>query len=84
VPEYDNEMKGVLFPNEKRSNDRAPNATGTIQIKGVTYKLAGWTKEAKNSGKKFMSITAEEQDTDGVNQDRKAPAPPPDNSGIPF
>jgi uncharacterized protein (DUF736 family) len=83
VPEYDNEMKGVLFPNEKRSSDKAPNATGTVQIKGVTYKLAAWTKESK-AGKRFMSLTVQEQDTDGVNQDRPAPAQRPPDSDIPF
>lgn len=54
---YDNEMRGVLFRNKKRDNDRAPQATGRIQINGVVYWLSAWT--ATKDGDKYQQLRAE-------------------------
>ena len=42
---YDDNNKGVLFANRKKtpgSNPKLPDYTGKIKIDGVEYKLAGW------------------------------------------
>lgn len=57
--EYDDEMRGVLFKNDQKGNDKAPWYKGKIQINGVEYQLAAWLREAKSSGNKFLSISAE-------------------------
>lgn len=56
--QYDEEMRFVLFQNEKKQ-ENSPSMTGTIQINGVKYKLAAWTKFAQSSGKKFLSGTVQ-------------------------
>jgi hypothetical protein len=56
--EYDNEMRGVLFPQEPET-DKHPNMTGTVQVNGVKYRLAGWTRESK-AGKKYVSLAVSE------------------------
>jgi hypothetical protein len=59
--EYSNENTGVLFRDEKRTNDRAPEYTGKwTDENGKEWRLAAWVKEGKN-GKKFFSLKAEEQ-----------------------
>ena len=36
----DNEMKGVLFKNDKGDNEKRPDIKGELTIEGVTYQLA--------------------------------------------
>ena len=66
--QYDNELRGVLFVNEKKNPDdpdcKLPNLTGHIEIKGVKYSLSGWTRGYEKDGeqKKLVSITATHPD----------------------
>lgn len=52
---YDNVNRGVLFRDEKRTNERAPEYTGTINVAGKDFRLSAWVKESK-AGKKFLSL----------------------------
>ena len=52
---FDNTNKGVLFKDEKRTNERAPEYTGTINVRGMDYKISAWIKESK-AGKRFLSL----------------------------
>lgn len=52
---YDKTNRGVLFKDEKRTNERAPEYTGTINFLGKDYKLSAWIRESK-TGKKFFSL----------------------------
>jgi hypothetical protein len=45
--EFDNEMRGCLFKNDKKGNPKAPDVTGPARIKGIDYRVAGWVD---NSG----------------------------------
>lgn len=56
---YDNTNRGVLFINDKKGKDKAPDRTGTINVNGVDYKLAGWLKEGKNGP--FLSLSVSEK-----------------------
>lgn len=55
MTQYDNELRGSLFKNDKEGNEARPDYTGTCQIGGVEYRMAAWLKEAA-SGKKYMSF----------------------------
>lgn len=50
---YDNEMRFVLFRNDKNGNDKRPDYRGTAQVGGVEYKLSAWIKESAKG--KFVS-----------------------------
>ena len=56
MPEYDNTNRGVLFRDEKRSNEKAPEYTGTINVDGVEKRLAAWIK-VSSKGTKFFSLS---------------------------
>jgi hypothetical protein len=56
-PRRDDNMTGALFRSDKR-HPKAPDRWGFITINGVKYKLSGWLKVAKGSGKEFLSLTA--------------------------
>jgi uncharacterized protein (DUF736 family) len=52
---YDNEKRGVLFRNEKKS-EKHPDYSGSATIEGVEYFMDAWLKESE-SGRKFMSFS---------------------------
>ena len=45
---------GVLFRNDKRENEKAPNYKGNITVNGQDFWLSAWIKEGK--GGKFMGL----------------------------
>jgi uncharacterized protein (DUF736 family) len=53
---YDNTNKGVLFKNDKKGNEKAPDYTGKLNVEGKDWSLAAWVKESK-TGTKFLSIS---------------------------
>jgi len=56
---YDNELKGVLFRNDKRENDSHPNYKGSITVKGVDYWLSAWINEKNDGSGKYMALKAQ-------------------------
>lgn len=67
--EYDNEMKGVLFNNKRKTNSSQPDVTGSATIDGVEYWVSGWKNKSKQ-GVSFISLSfntkesEEEEETD--------------------
>ena len=51
---------GILFKNDKKTEDKHPNATGTAMIDGVMYYVSAWTKDGKNG--KFQSLSFKRKD----------------------
>ena len=45
---------GVLFINDKKENERAPQYKGNITVNGQDYWLSAWIKEGKSG--KFMGL----------------------------
>lgn len=52
---YDNTNTGVLFKNEK-TNEKAPDYKGKIDIGGTEYKIAGWIRKSQRTGDTFLSL----------------------------
>jgi len=52
---YDNTNSGALFKNDKRTNERQPQYTGSIDADGKEYWMSAWVKESRD-GKKFFSM----------------------------
>lgn len=52
---YDNTNTGALFKAKERATDKHPEYSGTINVDGKEYWLAGWVNEAK-SGQKYFSL----------------------------
>ena len=60
MPEYDNENRGVLFPNKyKEDGDKKPNYTGSVDVQGEQWRLAAWDNTSKN-GVKYISLVVSE------------------------
>ena len=56
MAEFDNSNRGTLFNNEKKTEDRHPDLSGSINIEGVEYWLSGWKKKSK-AGTGFLSLS---------------------------
>lgn len=62
---YNNQIEIVLFENTKRSSDKAPMETGTVEFPdGTKYDVALWHKVSKN-GNPFKSGTLKLKQADG-------------------
>ena len=54
MADYDNNMRGVLFPNDKGDNPKRPDYRGDVILPdGTKMRLSGWIKES--NGKRFIS-----------------------------
>jgi uncharacterized protein (DUF736 family) len=54
--QYDNNLRGVLFKNERKTAQNHPDYTGNCEIEGKEYWISAWIKQGRNSGKNFMSL----------------------------
>jgi hypothetical protein len=56
--QFDNTNRGSLFSNkDRKKSETDPDFSGSININGAEFWLNGWTKTAKASGKKFISLS---------------------------
>ena len=56
MPEYDNTNRGIMSRDQKRTNDKAPEFTGTLDVEGTEYRIAAWIKERRDGSGKFFSL----------------------------
>jgi uncharacterized protein (DUF736 family) len=54
---YDPNLKGVLFKNNKDGNEKRPDYRGSAVINNVDYNLSAWIKASQKTGDKYMSIS---------------------------
>lgn len=71
------ENTGVLFKNNKKTDDKQPDYTGSILVGTKEMRLAAWIKEGKNG--KFMSLKMSEQNTK-----QETNASPENSDDMPF
>ena len=57
MPEYDDELRGVLFPNTDKKSERHPDFSGKVQVEGTDYRIAAWKRNAKSDGRPFLSLS---------------------------
>jgi redox-regulated HSP33 family molecular chaperone len=54
--QFDNTNTGVLFKAKEQKTEKHPGYTGTINIDGQEFRLAGWVRQSKQ-GEKFFSLS---------------------------
>ena len=52
---FDNTNTGVLFRAKDQKTEKHPAYSGTVNVDGKEFWLAGWVKESKQ-GEKFFSL----------------------------
>lgn len=85
MADYDNNMRGVLFPNDKGDNPKRPDMTGNLEIDGVKYRVSAWEKTSQR-GNQFLSFVVSEDDGPAKNTGNGVAAQKPQdmNDEIPF
>jgi hypothetical protein len=58
------ELSGSLFKNDKKTEDKHPNAKGSATIAGVEYWVSGWTKEGPKG--RWQSLSFKRKDEQKV------------------
>jgi len=61
-------MRGVLFKNERKEEEKHPDYTGKIQFNHVEHWLSAWIKQGRKG--KFLSISI------GAPTDQRTKPPP--------
>lgn len=60
MPEYDDELRGVLFPETEKKSDRHPDFTGSATVEGTEYRVSAWKRRSR-SDKPFLSLSFTEK-----------------------
>ncbi len=71
MSQYDNNLTGVLFVNDKQGNKKRPDWKGSAEIDGVNYWVSGWSRESARGPLISLKLEKKEQ------QQASRPAPPP-------
>ncbi len=61
---------GILFKNDRKSEEKHPDYTGTITVHGEQLQLSAWIKQGAKG--KFMSLSAQPMRTEGRRQHHQA------------
>lgn len=56
MAEYDNNLRGRLFKNDRKERENQPDYTGDCEVEGQKYRLAGWMKKSQ-AGQPYMSLS---------------------------
>ena len=83
--QYDDNLRGALFKNRKRTEERQPEYTGNCEINGQEFWVSAWVRESKN-GEKFFSMAYTAKDAKPVTSNVTAVTPDVTNvnDAIPF
>jgi hypothetical protein len=60
MADYDNNLSGVLFKNDKGDNEKRPDYKGSAEIEGVQYWVSAWIRDGAKG--KFMSMKYEKKE----------------------
>lgn len=74
MSQYDNNLTGVLFVNDKQGNDKRPDWKGSMEIDGVNYWVSGWSRESARGPLISLKLEKKEQQTAAPKPAAPAPA----------
>lgn len=61
MAEYDNNLTGVLFKNDKGDNEKRPDYKGSAEIEGVQYWVSAWIRDTAKGKCLSMKYERKEQ-----------------------
>jgi hypothetical protein len=82
MADYDNNLTGVLFKNDKGDNEKRPDYKGSSEIEGVQYWVSAWIRDTAKGKCLSMKYERKEQQTAAApTAERPAPARQPAPQG---
>jgi hypothetical protein len=71
MSDYDDELKGVLFKNDRKEKNEDRDYSGSAVINGRPYWLSGWKKTSKG-GTPFLSLSFKPKEAPAATSKPKA------------
>lgn len=68
MADYDNTNQGIVSKNGRKTDDKHPDITGTLNVDGVDYFLDGWKRERKDGSGGFYSLRVKRKDKQAGSQ----------------
>lgn len=59
---YDNTNRGILGKNDRKSSDKHPDISGSINVEGVEYFIDGWHKKRNDGTGSFYSLSVKKKE----------------------
>jgi hypothetical protein len=74
--EYDNTNRGALFRNHDKdpNDDKERDYSGTLDVEGTEYRISGWVRTSRKTGKKYLSLSVKPKVEKPAESERKSPA----------
>jgi hypothetical protein len=82
MTDYDNNMRGAIWKNDKRESDRHPHFNGHAEVDGIQYWVSAW-KRGSNDNPKAPALRFSFRRKDEPNRENAAVAATFDDD-IPF
>ena len=82
MSQYDNNLTGVLFKNDKDGNEKRPDYKGSAEIEGVQYWVSAWIRDTAKG--KCLSMKYERKEQQAAPAAPAKPAPDAFDIDIPF
>ena len=60
MTQYDNTNKGALFKNNRKTEDKHADYSGSINVNGVDHWVSAWVREGTSG--KFFSLSVKRKD----------------------
>ena len=74
MADYDNNLSGALFKNDKGDNEKRPDYKGSAEIEGVQYWVSAWIRDGAKG--KFMSMKYEKKEQQAAAKQVQSAATP--------
>ncbi len=84
MSQYDSNLTGVLFKNDKGDNEKRPDYKGSAEIEGVQYWVSAWIRDTAKGKCLSMKYERKEQQTAQAPAAKAPQAAAFDDSDIPF
>jgi len=82
MSQYDNNLTGVLFKNDKDGNEKRPDYKGSAEIEGVQYWVSAWIRDTAKG--KCLSMKYERKEQQAAPAAPAKPAPDAFDDDVPF
>ena len=73
--QYDNELRGVLWQNDKKRNDKDPGWQGSCTVQGVDYWVSAWVNVNPDGSKRINFNLSEKQEESPQQRNQRRAAP---------
>lgn len=78
---FDNTNKGTIAKNTRKTEDKHPDITGSLNVNGVDHWINGWLKKNSADGSTFYSLSVKPKEA-RQSAPRQGNAPPTDFSDL--